>query len=280
MNRRRDNVLLGWSTSCLAVALLAAVVCIAAGEPYREAARADASAHAPDAACEQWFGTAVVLVVCGGQTSGDFRVSGGEGRGFALLASLGNGLLRGDVISAGERVLISGRATRSSHLAVLIVDSSGRPSIASFDRLGLESGGRAVLEVRGRSGAPSFRLRKPGGAVVAPTRIGPFSDRRYVAGLRVERRGKRLNVTFVAPARLAEVREMDLKEQRNSGKRVSSKMCSSSRPSGPRRESASRSHCRRRMRPSSSCAAARQQRVRPAGCREDSLAALGAKARQ
>ena len=208
MNRRRDNVLLGWSTSCLAVALLAAVVCIAAGEPYREAARADASARAPDAACEQWFGTAVVLVVCGGQTSGDFRVSGGEGRGFALLASLGNGLLRGDVISAGERVLISGRATRSSHLAVLIVDSSGRPSIASFDRLGLESGGRAVLEVRGRSGAPSFRLRKPGGAVVAPTRIGPFSDRRYVAGLRVERRGKRLNVTFVAPARLAEVREI------------------------------------------------------------------------
>jgi hypothetical protein len=158
--------------------------------------------------CEDWFSPLSVAAVCGGRMSRDFEFATGRKTG-QLSTSDGRlaRLFTAGPLRAGDRIALSGRATRETRLTVVLVDDDGRARFVNFDRLGLERGGTATLVVPGASSAARARLDAPGG-VIAPSASYVARGYRYVTSLRVRTRGRSLVVSFRAAGSAANVYEL------------------------------------------------------------------------
>lgn len=166
------------------------------------------AAQRPEAGCESWGGPHVAAVACSpsglraalaagsvGQT-GTLQLATPEARSAtspAVAQAVGRPL------APGESVAVSGSAAPDTQLTVTVARGSMK-HIATFQDLGLESGGAASVAVAANLGV---RFTRPDGRVLRPKQISRLSGRtpRAPRRLSAQRRSRTVTVRFVGRSR-------------------------------------------------------------------------------
>jgi hypothetical protein len=155
--------------------------------------------------CEDWLSPLSVAAACGGRLSRDFKFAAPRKTGQLLTTDLTLArLFTAGPLRPGERITLSGSATRETRLTLAVVDDQGRARFVNFDRLGLDRGGTAMVLV---SGADRVRLHAPR-TVIAPSAINVPYGYRYVTAVRVRVLGRSMLVSFRAAGSAANVYEL------------------------------------------------------------------------
>jgi hypothetical protein len=196
-----------------AAAALALLTVLAGCGGSRQPTATTAAVHG----CEDVFSPPLVrAVACGGQLSRDFAFSSRDELHQELSRDRRTAkLFLAKPLAPGDRIVLSGLATKQTRLSLVLVDRRGRGQLVDFDGLGLAQGGRSTIVAAGTRLRPRCFILA-GGETIQPARTRVRRGYRYVTALRVRRHGPTLDVSFRAVAALADVYELSVEAVKSS----------------------------------------------------------------